>query len=345
MTTPIADQFYMPAEWHPHERCWMAWPCRAASWPFGLARARASYLTVAQAITQFEPLTLLAPPSEIEEVRWLCGPEIEIISLPYDDSWLRDTAPTFVINAQGQLAGLDWQFNAWGEQRESLADYQQDALLAQNMLDYLQLRRYPIPLIAEGGALHVDGQGSVLVTEQCLLNPNRNPNLNASDVEALLQQALGIQQVIWLGEGLEDDETAGHIDNLACFIAPGVVMALSCNDPRDSNYMILKDNLRRLHHATDAQGRHLEIIEIEQPQARDDQDGLRLTLSYINFYRANGGVIVPTFGDEADEAAIATFKQVFPDQPIVPVYALDLTYGGGGIHCITQQQPQAIAAL
>ncbi len=341
MNTPLLDHFYMPAEWHPHTCCWIGWPCRAESWPFDLSRVRARYVAVAQAIAQFEPVKMVALADQVEEALRLCGKGIEVIALPIDDTWLRDTGPTFIIDGQGGLAGIDWQFNAWGENLESLADYQQDAMLAKRLLAHLQIRRYAAPFILEGGAIHVDGQGTVLTSEECLLNPNRNPNLSRLDIEDLLCKYLGIHKVIWLGEGLQDDETAGHIDNLANFIRPGVVVALTCHDKTDSNYAVLQDNLHRLRCATDAQGSKLEIIEIEQPAHRDDHNGRRLAQSYINFYIANGGVIMPIFGDPADNAAIATLTKAFSDRQVVPVNTLDIIYGGGSIHCITQQQPVA----
>jgi agmatine deiminase len=331
--------FYMPAEWRPHRCCWMAWPCRAESWPFGLARVHATYAAVVQAIARFEPVKMIVPPEHVEEAARWCGECVEFVSLPIDDTWLRDTGPTFVIDGHGGVAGIDWQFNAWGENRESLVDYQQDAVLAQRLLAHLQINRYAAPLILEGGAIHVDGEGTVLTSEECLLDPKRNPHLGRREIEAHLRDLLGIRQVIWLGQGLQDDETAGHIDNLACFVRPGVVAALNCYDPNDSNYTALQDNLQRLRCATDAKGRQLEIIEIEQPARRDDDNGLRLALSYINFYIANGGIVMPTFNDPADKAAIATLTNVFKERQVVPVYALDLFYGGGSIHCITQQQP------
>jgi agmatine deiminase len=207
------------------------------------------------------------------------------------------------------------------------------------MLAYTHTNRYVAPLILEGGAIHVDGEGTLLTTEDCLLNSNRNPHLTRPEFEMLLHDYLGVKQVIWLGQGLQDDETSGHIDNLACFVRPGVVVALSSHDPQDGNYLALQDNLQRLRSATDAQGRRLEIIEIEQPARREDAQGLRLALSYINFYLANGGVIMPVFDDPADSAAILTLTRLFPNRRVVTVPALDLVHGGGGIHCITQQQP------
>lgn len=335
--TPIIERFYMPAEWYPHSHCWMGWPCRAKSWPFELERVQKTYAKVVRAISRFESIKMIISPELREEATHLCGNHVEFISLPIDDSWLRDTGPTFVIGGPGGIAGIDWLFNAWGENREKIEDYQQDVILAQHLLDYSQIRRYTAPLILEGGALCVDGEGTLLTSEECLLN--RNPNLTRQEIEKSLRNYLGISKILWLGQGLQEDETAGHIDNLACFVRPGVVVALTCHDPQDNNYAILQDNLHRLRCATDAKGRQLEVIEIEQPAYREDHNGLRLTLSYINFYIANRGIIIPSYADPADEAARTTLTQLFPNHQVVSVDVLDLIYGGGGIHCITQQQP------
>jgi agmatine deiminase len=339
MNTPNANHFYMPAEWYPHRCCWMGWPSRAESWPFELSRIYASYAAGANAIARFEPVKMIVLPEFRQEALLWCGANIEMVTLPIDDIWLRDTGPTFVIDGGGGVAGIDWRFNAWGENRENLADYQRDAMLARRLLEYTEIPCYTAPFILEGGAIHVDGEGTVLTTEQCLLNPNRNPRMTRPDMETLLRDYLGIRQVIWLGQGLEDDETAGHIDTLACFIRPGIVTALSCYDPQDSNYAALQDNLHRLRSATDAKGRKLTIVEIAQPTRRDDQNGLRLALSYLNFYIANGGVVMPIFDDPADKSAIATITKSFPNHQVIPINSPNLFYGGGGIHCITQQQP------
>jgi agmatine deiminase len=335
----------MPAEWHPHRCCWMGWPHRSESWPLDLAPVIDNFVAIASAIARFEPIKLIVAPAYFSQTRPLTHPAIEKISLPISDIWLRDTGPTFVFDKQGNIAGIDWQFNAWGENRETLEDYQADALIAQRILAHLQIPRYAAPFILEGGAIHVDGEGTLLTTEECLLDPKRNPQFDRQNWEELLRDYLGISQVIWLGQGLQDDETAGHIDNLACFVRPGVVAALTCSDPNDNNYKILQDNLHRLRRATDAQGRRLEIIEIEQPAPYYDRNGLRLALSYLNFYIANGGIIMPIFNDPADENAKKTLIQLFPHHQVVPVYTLDLAHGGGNIHCITQQQPEVLLNL
>jgi agmatine deiminase len=336
MSTPTDDGFFMPAEWAPHKRCWMAWPCRTELWGEGLDAARAAYTEVAKAIADFEPVTMVANGEEIAEVSLRCGSGVACLPLAHDDSWMRDNGPTFVIDGNGGLAGVDWQFNAWGGKYET---DENDAAVAGAILKHLDIPAYAAPLVLEGGSIHVDGEGTLLTTEQCLLNPNRNPQLNREQIEEHMRAYLGVRQVIWLGQGLEDDETDGHVDNLACFARPGVVLALCTDDPDDGNYAALQDNLARLRAAKDAAGRDLEVIEVSQPARRMGKDGQRLALSYINFYVANGGVVMPSFEDAKDEAAYAIVSQCFPDRKVRQIPILDIVCGGGGIHCITQQEP------
>lgn len=335
MSVPRNDNFYMPAEWHPHVACWIGWPCRPQSWPFPLAKAHANYTAVIQAIAHFEKVNVVALPNHVADVKRLCGAHVNVVPLTFDDAWLRDMGATFLINKQGACAGVAWQFNAWGGVHP---DHAQDATFARRLVEYLDFPCYSAPFVLEGGAFHVDGEGTLLTTEACLLNPNRNPHLNRSDYETLLCDYLGVSKIVWLGHGLHDDETSGHVDNIACFARPGVVLALTCSDPQDSNYTALRDNIHRLRLATDAKGRKFEVVEIEQP-ARRDYKSERLALSYLNFYIANKGVVMPSFADPADQAALDILRQVFPTRQVVSVPALDLIHGGGGIHCITQQQP------
>jgi agmatine deiminase len=333
--TPVERGFAMPAEWARHERCWMAWPCRTALWGARLDAARAAFAEIARTIARFEPVTMIARPADAASAKAQLGDSVALLALPLDDSWARDIGPTFVANAAGERAGIAWRFNAWGGK---YADYADDARLAGRLLDHLGLPRLDAPLVLEGGAIHVDGEGTALVTEQCLLNPNRNPGLTRAAIERHLRDWLGVRAVIWLGQGLVDDETDGHIDNLACFIRPGVVMALCETDPQDANFAALADNNARLRAAKDARGRTLEVILVHEPAPRVI-DGRRLALSYINFYRANGAVIVPRFDDPRDQAAEQALARALPDLAIATVAASDIVFGGGGIHCITQQQP------
>src|SRR5262245_25856475 len=235
----------MPAEWAPHSRCWMEWPTRAETWDDRIEAARDAYVEVATTIARFEPVTIIAKPKNPIDASLRVGKDknINVYSLSHDDSWMRDNGPTFVVNAAGQVAGVDWRWNAWGGK---YAGYERDAAVAEEVLKHLEMRRYEAPFVLEGGAIHTDGEGTLLTTESVLLNPNRNPGIGRADMEELLAAYLGIRKVIWLGGGLKDDETDGHIDNLACFAKPGVALALTSSDSADANHGPLKDNLARL---------------------------------------------------------------------------------------------------
>lgn len=340
---PAEDGFHMPAEWAPHTRCWMEWPCRAETWGDRIEAAREAYAEVARAIAQFEPVTMITKPKNVAEVSILLGSatRINTLSLPHDDSWMRDNGPTFVVDGRGQVAGVDWKWNAWGNK---YPDHDRDATVAEAVLQHLGMRRYAAPFVLEGGAIHTDGEGTLLTTESVLLNPNRNGAVTHAEMEELLAAHLGIRKVVWLGQGLQDDDTDGHVDNLACFARPGVVLALTTSDSADGNYEVMQDNLARLRAATDAQGRTLEVVEIEQPRSQLHADGRRLPLSYINFYLANGGLVMPVFEDPQDDRAFDLLSRAFPDREVVQVPAVDIVHGGGGIHCITQQQPAGTPA-
>ncbi len=335
--TPKQSGFYMPAEWHPHAGCWMAWPCHKETWAtIGLKKARIAYAAVAKAIAQYEPVTLLVNPDELKEAALLCGEHIRLVPLPINDSWTRDTGPTFLLNTKGELAGVDWLHNAWGGNYD---DYELDKKIASAIIDDTAAQHFSAPLVMEGGSFHVDGEGTLLTTRECLLNANRNPHLSQQDIENYLHDYLHCEKIIWLDKGLVGDETDGHIDEIACFIAPGKVLALITHDKEDANYPILHENLNILKSSTDAKGRTLEVYTVEQPPATYLADE-RLTLSYINFYLANKGIVMPAFGHAAhDKAAYDLFIKLFPEHRITQLAAIDVFAGGGGIHCITQQQP------
>lgn len=337
MITPKEAGFSMPPEWHPHAGCWMAWPCHQESWAqIGFERARLAYARVAKAIAQYEPVTMLVNPGDEDSAKNLCGEEIRLLSLAINDSWTRDTGPTFLLNAQKELAGVDWIHNAWGG---NYKDCVLDNQIAGVIIRETKARHFKAPLVMEGGSFHVDGEGTVLTSKECLLNANRNPNLSKEQIETYLYSYLGTEKVIWLNKGLEGDETDGHIDEIACFIAPGKVLCLITNDKNDANYQTLHENLDILKSATDAKGRALEVFTVEQPPATY-LDEERLTLSYINFYLANKGIVMPAFGHaQHDKAAYALFCRLYPNHHITQIDALDVFAGGGGIHCITQQQP------
>lgn len=335
---PKQSGFYMPAEWHPHTRCWMAWPRHLETWAsIGLNRARQAYAKVAHAIADFEPVTMLVSPDDLESAKALCDPSITLMPLAIDDSWTRDTGPTFLLNANGDLAGVDWIHNAWGGNYKNC---ELDNQIAKAILDETQATYFKAPFVMEGGSFHVDGEGTVLTSRECLLNTNRNPHLTQHEIEQHLCDYLGAEKIIWLNKGLVGDETDGHIDEIACFIAPGKILALITNDKHDENYQRLHENLELLKTSTDAKGRALQVYTVEMPPATF-LNGERLTLSYINFYLGNKGIVMPAFGHPAfDKAAYDTFVSLFPEYKINQIDALDVFAGGGGIHCITQQQPQ-----
>jgi agmatine deiminase len=358
-STPAADGFWMPAEFEPHAGCWMLWPERPDNWREAARPAQHAFAAVAAAIAQFEPLTLGVSAGQYEVARALLDPQIRVIELSHDDCWMRDVGPTFVVNKRGDVRGVHWHFNAWGGLQGGLYfPWDQDELVARKVLEIETRERYRPPLINEGGAIHVDGEGSALVTEECLLNSNRNPSLSRERLEAYLRDYLGVATIVWLGKGVFNDETDGHVDNLACFARPGEVCLTWTDNKRDPQYRISLDAWERLNDARDARGRRLKVIRLPLPGpltlsakeaagviAREGTKartaGQRLAGSYVNFYIANGGIVMPLLDRRTDRAALARLKRVFPDRRVVGVPAREVLLGGGNIHCITQQVPAA----
>jgi agmatine deiminase len=357
-STPRQDGFHMPGEFEPHAGCWMLWPERPDNWRLGGKPAQRAFAAVAAAIAQFEPVTMGVSRHQFANARRMLADSIRVVEMSHDDAWMRDCGPTFVVNGQGRVRGIDWEFNAWGGLDGGLYfPWDQDILVARQVLEIERVERYKADLVMEGGSFHVDGQGTALVTEECLLNPNRNPHLTREQIEERLKEYLNVAKIIWLGRGVYNDETSGHVDNLCCFIRPGVVALTWTDDPSDPQYAISLDAYERLSRANDAQGRKFEINKIHQPGpiyiTQEESEGVdavegtlprragdRLAGSYINFYIANGGVIMPTFDDSHDRAATEALQQLFPDHRIVGVPAREILLGGGNIHCITQQQPR-----
>ncbi len=336
MSTPASLGFRMPAEWEPHRRCWMAWPCREELWGDRMDAARAAYSEVGRAVARFEPVTMICNPGDVAEASLACGPGIEVMSMSIDDSWLRDTGPTFLVDETRALGAVSWRFNGWGNVYQ---DYRQDAGIASQIAEKAGARRFDAPLVLEGGAIMTDGEGTMLAVETSILDAKRNPHLIKGDVEALLKAYTGIEKVLWLPRGYEDDETLGHVDEVACFARPGLVLALTTADREDPNHDSFQENLAALRAATDARGRPLEVVEVPQPGRRARRDGRRLTLSYVNLYIANGGVVMPSFEAAEDDRAYRIVRDAFPGRRVVQVPATDIVQGGGGIHCITQQEP------
>lgn len=340
MSTPRNDGFAMPADWAAHARCWMAWPCREVAWGGNLEPVRRAYAEVAQAIARHEPVTMIARPDLVAMASLYCGPGITVLPIAQDGSWTRDIGPTFLLGAGGGLAGVAWRFNGWGE---VYAEYDQDARFATHILEHVGAQRYDGGMVLEGGAFQSDGEGTVLAGTATVLDARRNPGLRREEAEAILRAQLGAEKVIWVPHGLVDDETGGHLANVALLVKPGTVVALTTDDRSDANHNRLAENLDVLRAATDARGRQLEVLTLAQPKARKRHDGTRLTLSHLSCYVANQAVLVPHFGDAVDTTARKLLAQAFPGREMVEIDALDILQGGGGLRAITLPQPAAPA--
>jgi agmatine deiminase len=333
--------YTMPAEWMPHAYTCIAWPQKKTMvHPHTHPAVCRVVADIIRAIACCEPVIVIVDPEEHTQWATLWGMHstryrVHPIAIRHDDAWFRDNGPTFVLNEHGQLHGVQWTFNAWGEK---YPDFANDATVATQLLDHLDIPRIDGRIVMEGGSFHVDGEGTMLTTAQCLLHPKRNPTLSQKDIVDVLSKMLGITHTIWLHEGLIDDETDGHIDNVACFAAPGRVLLQVCTDPTDPQYAISQRHVHDLRTAHDARGRAIETICIPQPPAVYDGNR-RLTLSYINFSFVNGAIIVPTFGMHTDEDAVRILANTFPERTIHPIDGMALIREGGNVHCMTQQIP------
>lgn len=337
---PKDFNYKMPAEWTAHERTFISWPVKdSMCHPDNYKDVCAGYAEYIQAIAEFEPVSVIVNPYELDNVKKLFSESnIELLPIEHSDAWLRDNGPTFLIDDDGNRAGVNWKFNAWGEK---YAPWDLDDKVAPQILEHYNIKKFDAPLIMEGGSLHTDGEGTLITTEECLLNPNRNPNLTREQIETYLKQYLNIEKIIWLKNGLDGDETDGHVDNIACFAEPTKIIIQTCDDPNDANYKITLENIEILKNSTDAKGRKFEIIPINQPP-RAEYKGERLTLSYLNFYFVNDGIILPTFGgnaSEADKMAEKVLSLTFPKRKIRTVDGMAVIKEGGNIHCTTQQMP------
>jgi agmatine deiminase len=357
-STPAKDGFRMPAEFERHSGCWMLWPERTDNWRDGAKPAQAAFAAVASAIAEGEPVTVGVSAAQFQNARARLPQKVRVVEVSSNDAWIRDSGPTFVIDGKGRRRGVDWTFNAWGGLGGGLYfPWDRDDEVAQKVLELEDADRYRTSFVLEGGAIHVDGQGTCLTTEECLLNPNRNPNLTRREVEEQLQRYLGVSTVIWLGQGVYSDETGGHIDELACFTSPGQVALTWTRDRGDPQYEISLDAHQRLKMARDARGRELTIHKIQQPGplymtaaeaagidvragSRPRKAGDRLPASYINFYIANKCVVMPLYDKRHDAAARLKLQCLFPSRKVLGVATREVLLGGGNIHCITQQIPR-----
>ena len=335
LPTAASAGYRMPAEWAPHERCWMAWPCRKELWGDNLAATQKAYAGVANAIAEFEPVTMLTPPAAVASAEALCADGVTVMPADLDDSWTRDSGPNFVTRDDGALAASVFHFNAWGNKYRK---FRKDAALGHRLAEYLGVPTFSSPIFMEGGGINVDGEGTLLTTEQCVLNPNRNPGLGKQEAEQYFRDALGVEKVLWMPGDPDDQETDGHVDGIACFVKPGLVLVELSPAKGTPRYDNLQKNLQALEGATDATGRELEIVTINEAFEAEKR-GDKFALSYINFYIANGGIVMPAFGIERDTEAKEKIESLFPDRKVSQVNVGDVAIGGGGIHCITQQQP------
>jgi len=348
MLNPIdkANKYFQPAEWEPHSACWLAFPSDRSLWLENLEAAQAEFVELAKVIGESEQLEILVANLETAAIarKLLSGTSAHFHSIPYGDIWMRDIAPIFLtitaINGKKELATVTFSWNGWGH--KYLLEYDDGVAIAisEALNQSAKISTFRFPWVLEGGAVEVDGMGTCLTTKQCLLNPNRNPDLDRTEIERGLCDALGVTKILWLEEGLLNDHTDGHIDTIARFIAPNVVMCMKPESENDPNYDVLNHIFNQLKGFTNAIGERLEVIEIPSAGLVLDSDGEIMPASYLNFYISNNHVIVPIYGSEFDRQAVEAIAPHFPTRQTTGLSAKIILSGGGAFHCITQQQPQ-----
>ncbi len=357
-STPKKDGFRMPGEFEPQEQIFMIWPERPDNWRNGGKPVQEAFKNVAIAISEFEPVTMLVSAAQYANARNRLPEQIRVVEMSNNDSWVRDCGPTFVKNDKGDLRGIDWDFNAWGGLVDGLYfPWDQDDMVAQKVCEMENVDTYKTAgFVLEGGSIHVDGEGTVMTTEMCLLSEGRNPHMSKEEIEDMLKEYLNCEKVIWLKDGIDPEETNGHIDDVACFVAPGEVACIWTEDPEDPFYEVAQQAYEILSNETDAKGRKLKVHKLttskEPVRLQGDfdidyvegtaprEDGDLCIASYMNFLIVNGGVIVPQYEDEYDALALEQVQSMFPDRKVVGVNTREVVYGGGNIHCITQQMPK-----
>ena len=369
-STPKQDGFRMPGEFEPHDHIFMIWPERPDNWRQGAKPAQRAYAEVAKAIAKHTPVTMLVNNSQYANCRAHLPEHIRVVEMSSDDAWVRDCGPTFVINDKGEIRGVDWIFNAWGGLVDGLYfPWANDDAMAQKICDLQGIDSYRtdadscpagLDFILEGGSIHVDGEGTLITTEMCLLNPDagRNvPNLDKEQIEMMLKEYLNLEKIIWIKDGIDPYETNGHIDDVACYIRPGEVACIWTDDPEHPFYAAAQAAYKTLTEATDAKGRKLKVWKMcmtKEPCYLKDawsidtatgaiprEEGEISIASYMNFLITNNAIILPQYGDENDALAVQQAQEMFPGYTIEPVMTTEVAYGGGNIHCITQQQPKA----
>ena len=346
----------MPGEHEPQQAVLMIWPERPDNWRDNACHAQQQFVAVASAIAEVTPVYMCVNPDQISNARHQLPASVTLLEVASDDSWMRDVGPTYVVNDAGGVRGVDWQFNAWGGELDGLySPWDRDAAVANRVLEIRAEDRYAAPLILEGGSIHVDGEGTLYTTEECLLHPSRNPGLTRSEIEALLADYLAVDKFIWLKRGLYNDETNGHVDNLLHLASPGEVVLSWCDDASDPMYDICREAWAILSGQQDARGREIVIhkLPIPGPLYMSDEEfrglssnghanrraGERLGGSYVNFLITNGRIICPQLDPAGDEQAINILQGIFPGHEVVGVNSREILLGGGNIHCITQHIP------
>jgi agmatine deiminase len=327
----------MPAEWEPHARCLIAWPGRDLVSTRLLTAVKADCALVARAIADFEPVLMIAGPGFGREAAAYCGDGVDVVELPLEEAWLRDSGPLFVRSERTAVVAVDFLFNGWGR---TLPAPRHETSIGARLAEWLGVERRVFPVVLEGGAVTTDGEGTLIAIETSIRHENRNPGVSRSRLEHVFREFLGIGQTIWLEHGLLEDRTGGHVDNVAAFVGPGRVLCQTIADRDDPNYSRLAANRAVLEAAVDARGRHLEIVDLDVLPYRD-WAGRRIALPYVNFYLGSGCAIVPLACLPSDREGLARLREVFPDREIVGVPATNLARRGGGAHCITQQLPLA----
>ncbi len=349
MAAPIPQEirrrlagYRMPAEWELHLATYLTWPHNLETWPGKFDPVPAQYAAVAAALSRFEPVRILIMDADAAERAGALLRQadarmgsVEFLTCATNDSWIRDYGPIFVIRADGRQLALDWKFNSWGEK---YGPHELDDVIPRRLAARYGFECIEVPLVLEGGSIDINGAGSLLTTKSCLLNPNRNPDVSRQDIEEYLRVYLGVSNILWLGDGIAGDDTDGHVDDLARFVSRDTIVTVIEHDRADDNYRPLAENLKRLRAMRDQDGKPFMIETLPMPPALY-HEGQRLPASYANFYIANGAVMVPTFGCPTDAQALTMLARLFPARKVLGLPCLDLVWGLGTIHCLSQQHP------
>lgn len=359
-TTPKQDGYRMPAEFEPQERIYMLWPERTDNWRAGAKPAQQAYVNVAKAIREFEPVTMCVSPQQYQNARSRLPESIQVVEMTSNDAWMRDCGPTFLVDDKGNRRACDWEFNAWGGLTDGLYfPWEQDDLVAQKVCELTNTDSYRTKnFVLEGGSFHVDGEGTLLTTEMCLLSKGRNPHMTKEEIEETLKEYLNVEKILWLKDGIDPEETNGHIDDVACYVRPGEVACIYTEDESHPFYAASQAAYRQLCESVDAKGRKLKVHKVcctKHPcflKGAETIDCVEGTIprkngevviaSYLNFLIVNDGIILPQYGDSHDELARCQVQEIFPDRKVVGVRTEEIAYGGGNIHCITQQLPRIL---